>query len=351
MLGNRIKDRKKIYLDTKFWVDFCDIALKKKNNENIKNVYDICKKLVNEKKAIFPISYRIFIELIKQTDKESLLQTVEIIDTLSQGVTIISEDERVDLEILYFLRSHIQKSDLYEPTELVWTKISNIMGVLSPELPLLSYEENIDVKIRFFDHIWDMSLYKMISTMGMDGIKRFPKSDGFADILNRGKFEHLEQNNTIHKTYMSEIDGILDINESRINNSLKYLKEENKSSTTNMDEILKTSKSLIERIYDLFNKQKNELFLASWDIMAKVHTTIRWNKERKYRDNDSHDIGHIVTALPYFDYFFTEKSFASLITQIKYDQKYNCHVAWKYDEVLEIVNVIYKNNKDKNDAE
>ncbi len=348
-LGESIKDRKKIYLDTKFWVDFCNISLSKNSDKDAKEVYETCKILVDGKKAIFPISYRIFIELIKQTDKETLFKTVEIIDNLSQGITVISEDERVDLEILYFLRSNMQQNDLYEPTELVWTKISNVMGILLPELPLLSHKENLEIKIKFFDRMWNINLYGMISEIGINGIRKFPKSNDFSNILNKGKFENLKQNNTAHQIYMSEIAGILDVNEQKISSWFEYLyREEHESSTINMDKNQKTCKPLINIIYHIFNKQKNELFLPTWDIMAKIHAMIRWDEKRKYRNNDSNDIGHIVTALPYFDYFFTERSFASLIIQTKYDKKYNCHVAWKYDEVLNVIKKLICDSKDTN---
>lgn len=334
-LGKSIQNIQKIYLDTKYWVDFCDISLGGNNNKDIKEIYDICKMLVNNKKAIFPISYRIFSELMKQTNKEALSQTIEIIECLSQGITIISENERINLEILYFLRSSMQTASLYEPTELVWTKVSNVMGILAPEVPSLTHQENILIKKNFFDHIWEISLNEMISKIGINAL---PKTKDFADILNKGKFEFLDENNTLHQTFMSEIGGLLDENKQIIMDSIKYLYNEiYKSTIVNNSNEQNDIKPFINLIYHMFNKEKNDLFLPTWDITAKIHSLIRWDKKRKYKDNDRDDIGHTVTALPYFDYFFTEKSFASLIKQSKYNEKYHCCVAWKYNEVLEIV--------------
>ena len=140
---------------------------------------------------------------------------------------------------------------------------------------------------------------------------------------------------------MSEISGLLDVNEQVIIDSIEYLyKKTYKSLAINEHNNQDIIKPFINLIYAMFNKEKNDTFLPTWDITAKIHSLIRWNKKRKYQDNDRDDMGHTVTALPYFDYFFTERSFASLIRQAKYDEKYHCRVAWKYDEVLEIVNNI-----------
>ncbi|KYJ85778.1 hypothetical protein [Sulfurovum riftiae] len=337
-LGKDIVDRKKIYLDTKYWVDFCNIALQKNTNNAISKVYEYSRKLVEENKVIFPISYRIYIELLRQSDEETLFETVKIMDYLSQGVAIISEEERVELEILYFLRKNTSKSkeiNLHEPIELVWTKIVNILGVMSPQLSAISLEENLQVKKMFFDYTWDMSLYKMLLSMGMDNIGKFPTERSITDELNLEKIEYFEQNNTLNQTYMSELSAILDLYREKFNNLLQhihfeYFKVESIDSEDQQD----YSNQVANIIYYMFEKQKNEIFLPSWDIMAKIHALIRWDKNRKYKDNDFNDIGHIVTALPYFDYFFTEKSFSSLITQSKYNDKYNCKVVWKYEDAL-----------------
>ena len=60
-------------------------------------------------------------------------------------------------------------------------------------------------------------------------------------------------------------------------------------------------------------------------------------KIKIFKVNDLDDIGHITTALPYYDYFFTEKSFSKLIKEVEYDKKYSCHVEWEPKEILRIL--------------
>ena len=61
-------------------------------------------------------------------------------------------------------------------------------------------------------------------------------------------------------------------------------------------------------IYNLFDNKKMRTYFPSLDIRAKMFSRIRWNKNQNFKENDFNDIGHITSALPYYNYFFTEKN-------------------------------------------
>ena len=63
-------------------------------------------------------------------------------------------------------------------------------------------------------------------------------------------------------------------------------------------------------------------------------------KNQNFKVNDLDDIGHVTTALPYYDYFFTEKSFSTLIKNVEYDKKYSCCVEWEPKVILNILKSI-----------
>ena len=74
-LGESIKNRKKIYLDTNYWVELCNLSLREEHEEKdriISDIFSTCKNLVERKIAIFPISYRIFREILKQKDEKEV---------------------------------------------------------------------------------------------------------------------------------------------------------------------------------------------------------------------------------------------------------------------------------------
>jgi len=73
-------------------------------------------------------------------------------------------------------------------------------------------------------------------------------------------------------------------------------------------------------------------------IRANLAAGIRWDKTRRYRENDFHDLSHAVAALPYFDYFATERSLAHLIsTQLKPDRRYRSQVVKTSDELVAVI--------------
>jgi len=94
----------------------------------------------------------------------------------------------------------------------------------------------------------------------------------------------------------------------------------------------------IRLIYTYFDKQWKGLYLPSLDIGAMLQAKIIWNKTQKYKDGDLYDFRHATTALPYYDYFFTERSLHNMIKEeCKYDKKYSCVVAFKNNEILDIL--------------
>jgi hypothetical protein len=98
-----------------------------------------------------------------------------------------------------------------------------------------------------------------------------------------------------------------------------------------------TQEVLTEIISDTFKQKTLRGTLPSFEIRAGVHAAIRSDHKRKYKKGDVDDVNHATVALPYFDYFLTEKSLAHLIKAkpLQYDQLYGCMVLSSADELVE----------------
>lgn len=340
-LGEKIKNRRKIYLDIKYWGDLCDVSLGKNSDTTLNEIYNILIKLVQEKKIICPLSYRIYSELGKQKDINRLHETARIMEFLSENVIIISETERIDYELSYFLYAqNIDKNSLYEPNVFVWSKASFVMGLVTPEyLPFFSNQENEWLQKEFFKTIWEYSFSELINIMGVETnseLQNMPKNTVNAINKDKVNFEHELINP--QNVYMIEMAGQLDFYREIIKNIFnKFATEETQSSHELGNNLEDNIQAIINMIYHVFAHDKMGTYLPTFDIGAKIHSTIRWNKTQKFKANDLDDIGHISTALPYYDYFFTEKSFGTLIKNIEYDKKYLCDVAWKPEEILSML--------------
>jgi hypothetical protein len=338
-LGRQIKSKIKIYLDTKYWIEFCNFSLGKTTKNNFKEIYDLSYTLVQNGTVIFPISERVFHEIIKQTDKISFEKTVKIIDELSMGVSLISEKERINDEIFRFMYQAIVPSqDIYEKEITIWTKMVYILNFFYPENEYMTLEH----QKKFFDYIWDISLMEIIQKIEFEKIQQFPKLKDISDQLNHDKLTYATENNSLQQLYMSEIGGTIDAYKDQIHQIMVSLFEQTTNSRYHDTQgQMEPANLLANCIYNLFLHNKIDLDFPTIDIHAKLHAMIRWDQGRKYKSNDLHDIGHASSALPYCDYFFTERSLAALITTIHYDQKYTCTVAWKENDILNILQSIY----------
>ncbi|OPY80813.1 MAG: hypothetical protein A4E65_01326 [Syntrophorhabdus sp. PtaU1.Bin153] len=135
-LGSEIERCKKIYLDTKYWLLLRDAVDGRQIDEDITELLAVLQSGVQKEKLICPISQDIFAEVLTQSDEESLSETCSLIDLLSRGISILSEQERIGLETLYFIRRAIGGEDsVHSPDILVWTKLAYVLGAVHPTDP------------------------------------------------------------------------------------------------------------------------------------------------------------------------------------------------------------------------
>lgn len=340
-LGKSIKNRFKIYLDTKYWGYLCDVALGKNTDENLIEIYNLLIKLSKEKKIICPLSYRLYSELFKQKDINRFNETTRIMELLSENIIIMFETERINYELLNFLNKHIKgKDSVYESDIFVWSKVCYILGTSFPKsLPFLSDEKNEYIQKNFFEYIWEYPFSQMIKKISAE--KKSNIIDSKKTTINninkdKVKFEHELKNP--HYVYMSELAGILTEYKEQIKNTFSNFATIETNSKKQMGNNHEDNiQPIINMIYNLFDNKKMNTYFPTFDIQAKMFSTIRWNKNQNFKVNDLDDIGHITTALPYYDYFFTEKSFSTLIKNVEYDKKYSCCVEWKTENILNIL--------------
>ncbi|MBU1669130.1 hypothetical protein KKC13_11985 [bacterium] len=335
-LSKSINSKIKIYLDTKYWVDICDVTLNKKDCKDIEKIYLYLRKGVKENRLICPISYRIFKEILTQSDNKSLTQTVKIIDELSQGSILREERERLSLELYNFFYDILNVETDEKARENYWDFIANIMGYAMPKLLTLSSKDNLLMQKEWLKLIKQIRLKDMLNTKLKDNLFRFRDMKIDTNIYDLNKHLHSTKHNTFQKMYLSELGGTIEAYQKNIHNIFKdvvdYKAKKNSVTIPTVDTT--DSQRIRNMIYHAFRKGKMNLYLPSLDIKAMLHAKLRWNKTQKYKQGDFDDIGHATSALPYYDYFFTERSLYNMIKECKYDEKYNCKIAWKKSDVL-----------------
>jgi hypothetical protein len=51
-----------------------------------------------------------------------------------------------------------------------------------------------------------------------------------------------------------------------------------------------------------------------FNTQADLHALFRWNRDQQFKPNDWLDYMHAASALPYFDFFFTERVLARVVS-------------------------------------
>ncbi len=333
-LYNSIKSTKKIYLDTNYWIKLRDAE--KNNDQTDKRLLYKLKELVKQKKCILPISEITFWEILKQGDFKTLKDSATLIDEFSNGISLIKDDERRHLEFLIFIRKSKKKST-YECNELVWTKLS--MNILYNYLP---QPKQYDLNIKFIEFIESITFFDMISIMeDLKIFKPFYFKDNI-DFLNEAKEKYKNENKSFKQLFLKELGGYIDYFKDNLNQTMEqmYYLEFGK-------QITETEKSTIDQdglknlMYNLFRLNKVTTEFPTFSIFPELSASVRWNQSRKYVDgNDTIDFLHATSALPYFDFFFTEKELRTIIFQQKLDSKYNCIVESDTNKILEVLDTL-----------
>lgn len=329
-LGNSICDCKKIYLDINFW-----IRLRDQETDSDKVLFNILEKLVAENKCVLPISETLFWEMLKQSDVNSLKKMANIMTRLSKGYSVISDQERQQLEFINFVHSQTQKP-LFDLKTAVWTKISiniiyNMMLKFEPE----------KADNRFIDFLENISFEKIITLAERGNFKPFRFKDDI-EYQNKAKEKYKHENKSFKQMYLSELSSYLEAFDSdliRYMDDIYFLETGMHLKPSEKEEVHFANWSLC--IYNLVRVNKITTELPSFTIFSELYASVRWNKDRKYSDgNDTLDFMHATAALPYYDYFFTEKELRSNIEQQKLDKRYNCMVLSNPNEIIQQLGLI-----------
>jgi hypothetical protein len=331
-LGSWVNNRKRIYLDTNFWLLLRDSYLGRAKFEHQSDLLHVLREGVETGTLICPISYDVFAELIKQTDEVTLKATVKLIDELSLGVSLVPEDERRQIEVLHFLRSGMLPSTyLHDVKDFVWTKVAYTHGMQVPR-KVFSFSEakNRLIQKGFLDHMWSISLLDMIEVIGLERLLNYPHMPDFSGLMNQEKDAYLIERATFKTIFLTELEYILQREEATLAGIFICLYEEKYGHAPQQEEVASSSagNKFGNLIFTAFKEGKVGKNLPTFEIEAGIHAQLIHDRTRKYKPHDIHDINHAIAALPYCDCFFTENNLREFVIRknLGYDKKYDCSV-------------------------
>jgi hypothetical protein len=316
-LGRSLKDRRKIYLDMRFWIIARDAALGVRTEPVARKLLHYLRRGVANGRLICPISASMFLELMKQPYSPGRrIGTAQLIDQLSLGVGMMPSRIVMGTEIHSFLLNVKGDTKLYSMQELIWTKVVYVLGDIYPSLAALSPAEELTIQKSFFDYLWDLSLSDFVKTMG----NKIPPSDGFAELsrdTNVKNAEHRDELRSFAQTDDTELRGAIEVAGHVAADVIHQLVEQNAGCELPATPEERTNSVNIGRnlLYHAFKKPQTKDSLRCIHIAASIHAAMRWDKDRKFKPNDYYDFEHATAALSYCDTFLTEGPLHDLVTR------------------------------------
>ena len=124
-LARFVTQRKPVYLDMNFWIWIRNPSETKKPAA-AQRLLALLRDGVKDARFLCPVSYAVFLELMKQPPERRLTQA-RIMDELSQGIGIRNRFDTAEIEYLQFFARHLPlpKGAKIDP---VWAPVGHLIG-------------------------------------------------------------------------------------------------------------------------------------------------------------------------------------------------------------------------------
>ncbi|MGL6535676.1 hypothetical protein ACSZNU_00975 [Aeromonas hydrophila] len=341
-LAESIQDLEKIYLDQRFWVLLRDAHMGRSKIQSAGALLSAIRSAVKSGKVLCPISESVFLELLKQQDLTTRQATAELIDEFSHGITLVPYEQRVAQELISVIAVQTpNRAKYHEPKDLVWSKLSYVLGVVHPSETVFTPEEELVIQKSFFDHMWQIPLVEVLSYLEDKTFfppEKFGETAGKLNELNRS---HQDEVKKFRQVYLDEIRGALSLfmHIPRMWSETEYERVSGTSAACSDHEMQEREQKWHTVFGNLVTEKSVARRLPSLHVSALCHAAVRWDKGRKLVANDFYDFHHAAAAVGYCSAFMTEKPLKSLLQQkhLQLVNDYPCVVIADINEAVEWV--------------
>lgn len=340
-LAKSLSDRRAVYLDSRYWILLREASLGREAQPVIKELLELLRTQVYGGQTFCPISEAVFAELMKQEDLRTRRATAALIDDLSLGTTLAPQDERIGTELAHFLYACRGQRALDPVCCLVWSKLSYVLGLFHPTDRGFGPSTDLAIQKAFFDHMWEMPLVTVVDRLSL--VPAPPRHD-FSQLthrLNTGNHQHAHELRSFAQTYDIEVEGVISLYTKVFIQILEKMFEEEtgEPSQLNSQRRIEYEQMAENILVSTFNKRRLIEQLPTLHVIASCHAAVRWNRGRRFKENDLLDFNHAAAALSYCDAFFTERSLQVLATKgpLTLDKELGCEVVSDVHEAVELL--------------
>lgn len=344
-LGESIYSKKKLYLDTRYWIFLRDAALGRAKKSEHMQILSLLEELVSYGAIICPISDVMYIEAMKQKDSITKEKTFMLMDTFSSGgVSLMTEQYRVQVEIqnaFNYLFTQPDYKGSSPPSKKVWVRPNPL---LTANFRItggknITFEERIFLEKATIRSMWDSSLRESLNNP--DKEHPIASSKEFNDVaqqLNKGKNLHSHEIKSFEQAFKEEIAGCLNPSKPAIRDLLSRGKILGIPKLINSNDLDRVTEKLCNMVINIFIYRPEIIskLIPSIYVHAMCHATFRRDNVRKFNGNWILDFHHASAAVGYYDAMFTENGLRVLLTEgrLSLQKQFNIQILSDESDVL-----------------
>jgi hypothetical protein len=154
-----LEARTLIYLDTCHWINLLHTLLENAKALPVyRDIFHLINNLAINNRVLCPVSFPLFLELMKQKDETTRLATARLMDCLSGGVCFQHPYLIQRLELRQIMLRGILRDKAPDLRDQVWTKVGFIAGEMLPFHKGFSEEDMCYLQKLSIDGMWETPL-------------------------------------------------------------------------------------------------------------------------------------------------------------------------------------------------
>uniref|UniRef100_E6PQ77 Uncharacterized protein n=1 Tax=mine drainage metagenome TaxID=410659 RepID=E6PQ77_9ZZZZ len=337
-LGDSIASRRKLYFDTRYWVNLRDAAMGRPTHQDHPEILELVRGLVTAGAVVCPVSDAAWVELTKQSDPETLRATAELIDELSLGIALRHEKERIEYEIEQLLVDPEAKESLATRKNRVWVKAGYVYGIRVPVSKELSPAQNRVLQKSMVDYRWQLTYREIAAQRSL--VRRSDPWEASAARITESMRKYDHEVRSIQQAFAAESAGVLVVFKDTMREVTlrNFRMKTGDRAPVPQDQAEKAGQSMLTALVNAFRLRPKQMaqHIPTLYAYAMCHAAVRMDKKRKFSGHDLLDMHHASAGIPYHDAVFTEIPLRALVTagNVALDKTFSCSVLAKERDVL-----------------
>lgn len=329
-LSADLAGRTPIYLDFRFWVIAREVRAGIRNDPRERDLVDSLERLSREGRIFCPISVTTFLELMKIGDNARREATLDVIEELSLGVSLMPEPERTEDELEAIIRWSLAPNATTLPR--VWTRLAYVMGNFHVSDDRFPPATQLAIQKAFFDHVWQQPLSVVAASLDRAEFDMTRDMAELAKKLNEGNRAHHAEMASFESVLSDELRGVAEVPEPILGQIVARLG----NFGPEVERSKRDRRIAVNLVHAILGGEHRSR-LPTIHVHACLNALFRWEYRAKaMTGNDLFDFSHAAAALGYCDAFFTEAGITRSIShrRLKLDQLYGCVVTNEVDAAL-----------------